>query len=154
MGSRLGIWVGVFFAVEEAVDRMRGAFVKRVYGFRERRREERARRGGMGEVGEMDRGLGLERLGDGTRGPVVWVQRDFMSTVVAALGTAGAFSAWNRLPIETAARTARIGLKAGLGFGILQDLVGLMRGRRLGYVEFVKRNVFGKGEDMTRLAAA
>lgn len=146
MGVRVGGWTGVFFAVEEAVDRLRGAVVKRVYGFRERRREEKMRRLWAEEdVHEEDKGLGLERV-RGIQGPAVWVQRDFMSTVVAALGTAGAFSAWNRLPVETAARTALLGLKVGFGFGVAQDLVGLMRGRRLGYVEFVKRNVFGKGE--------
>lgn len=155
MGVRVGGWTAVFFAVEEAVDRLRGAFVKRVYGFRERRREEKARRLGTwdhmdeGEVGEVDRGLGLERLGGGQKGPVVWVQRDFLSTVVAALGTAGAFSAWNRFPVETAARTALMGLKVGFGFGIAQDLVGLVKGRRLGYVEFIKRNVFGQGETVS-----
>ncbi|KAF1351208.1 hypothetical protein BDV97DRAFT_270330, partial [Delphinella strobiligena] len=98
MGIRVGGWTAVFFAVEEAVDRLRGQF------------------------------------------------RDFLSTIVAALGTAGAFSAWNRFPVETAARTARLGLKVGAGFGLVQDLLGFMRGRRLGYVEFVKRHLFGKGE--------
>lgn len=153
MGVRVGGWTGVFFAVEEAVDRLRGQFVKSVYGFRERRREEKARRTGVweeDEVHELDRVMGLERMGGGNRGPVVWVQRDFLSTVVAALGTAGAFSAWNRFPVETAARTALLGLKVGAGFGLVQDLLGFMRGRRLGYVEFVKRHLFGKGEKLDK----
>ena len=149
MGCRIGGWTGVFFAIEEAVDRSRGALVKRLYGFRERRREEKAKRLGVWdeeEVAEEDKTLGLDRVGGGRRGPPVWVQRDFLSTVVAALGTAGAFSAWNRFPVETAARTALMGLRVGFGFGVAQDVIGLLRGRRLGYVEFVKRNLFGKGE--------
>ncbi|GAM85364.1 hypothetical protein ANO11243_033710 [Dothideomycetidae sp. 11243] len=71
--------------------------------------------------------------------------RDFLSTTVAALSTAGAFSAWNRFPLPTAARTAKMGLKAGLAFGLIQDALGLLRGRKLGYVEFIKRAV-GTGQ--------
>lgn len=71
------------------------------------------------------------------------IPRDFMSTVLAGLGTAGAFSVWNRFPMPTATRIMKMGAKAGLGFGLLQDAVGLMRGRRLGYVEFVKRHTIG-----------
>ncbi|KAF2221261.1 hypothetical protein BDZ85DRAFT_239454 [Elsinoe ampelina] len=76
----------------------------------------------------------------------VWVQRDFLSTTVAALGTAGAFSAWNRFSLPTAARAARMGLKVGLAFGLLQDFLGYFRGRRLGYVEFIKRR-FSRSRD-------
>ncbi|KAG8623825.1 hypothetical protein KVT40_008801 [Elsinoe batatas] len=85
---------------------------------------------------------GLEKV-DFLDGPPVWVQRDFLSTTVAALGTAGAFSAWNRFPLPTAARAARMGLKVGLAFGLLQDFLGYFRGRRLGYVEFIKRRFPG-----------
>ena len=156
MSARIGGWTVVFFAVEEAVDRLRGAVVKRVYGFRERRREEKARRriwdDEEDEVHPVDRDMGLERMGGGRSGPVVWVQRDFLSTVVAALGVAGAFSAWNRFPVETAAKTARMSLKVGFAFGVAQDVLSLLRGRKLGYVESVKRNVFGKA-DRERLVA-
>lgn len=41
------------------------------------------------------------------------------------------------LPIATAARTAKVGLYTGLAFGLLQDLAGLARGRRLAYVDFL-----------------
>lgn len=90
-----------------------------------------------------EREVGLERLED--EGGLLWVQRDFLSTTVAALSTAGAFSAWNRFPLPTAARTAKMGLKAGLAFGLIQDALGLLRGRKLGYVEFIKRAV-GTGQ--------
>ncbi|KAL1304039.1 hypothetical protein AAFC00_000476 [Neodothiora populina] len=139
MGVKVGAWTGVFFAVEEAVDRLRGAVWGGWYGFRERRREEKRR--GLFFDDEDDASLGIEKLGG--EAPGVYVQRDFLSTVVAALGTAGAFSAWNRFPVETSARTALMGLKVGFGFGIAQDVVGLLRGRKLGYVEFVKAHVFG-----------
>ncbi|KAF1990386.1 hypothetical protein K402DRAFT_324837 [Aulographum hederae CBS 113979] len=64
--------------------------------------------------------------------------RDFGSTVAAGLSTAGAFSLWNRFPLITAARTAKMGLLAGLCYGLIQDGVSAMRGNKLGYVEFVK----------------
>ena len=69
--------------------------------------------------------------------------RDCASSMLAGLGTAGIFSARNRFPLPTAARTAKMGAKAGLAFGVLQDGVSLLRGRRVGYVEFVKRYTVG-----------
>lgn len=65
------------------------------------------------------------------------VSKDFLSTVIAGMGTAGAFSLWNRFPLVTAARTAKTGIKVGLAYGLLQDGLGLLRGRRLGYVDWV-----------------
>ncbi|KAF2095432.1 hypothetical protein NA57DRAFT_67850 [Rhizodiscina lignyota] len=64
--------------------------------------------------------------------------KDFVSTVVAGLGTAGAFSVWNRFTVAEAARTAKLGLVVGLGYGLLQDGISLLRGRRLGYVELIR----------------
>lgn len=133
MGVRLGFWGGLFFWTEEGIDRMRGALVRSWAGFQDRRKMERG----------WEREVGLERLED--EGGLLWVQRDFLSTTVAALSTAGAFSAWNRFPLPTAARTAKMGLKAGLAFGLIQDALGLLRGRKLGYVEFIKRAV-GTGQ--------
>ncbi len=52
----------------------------------------------------------------------------------------------DRLPILTAARTAKLGLYSGLGFGLLQDLAGLARGRRLAYVDVL----MGRKSDVTR----
>lgn len=37
-----------------------------------------------------------------------------------------------------AARTARLGLLVGFAYGVVQDTVSLLRGRRLGYVDFVQ----------------
>ncbi|KAI9699254.1 MAG: hypothetical protein M1820_007226 [Bogoriella megaspora] len=62
---------------------------------------------------------------------------DALSSVVAGLSTAGAFSLWNRFPMPTAARTAKMGLRFGLGYGILQDVVGVLKGRRVGYIDWI-----------------
>lgn len=66
--------------------------------------------------------------------------KDFLSTVLAALTTSGAFSLWNRFPLRTAARTARLALKIGLVYGLGQDALSLLRGRRLAYVDILRGN--------------
>jgi hypothetical protein len=129
---RYSLWVGVFFFMEEGIDRGRAAGLRawgRVATTSERKiRAER-------ELGEE------QELRDVSKG------RDCVSSLFAGLGTAGLFSAWNRFPLATAARTARLGAKAGLAFGVLQDAVGVARGRRIGYVEFLKGLVGrGRGE--------
>lgn len=114
MAGRQAFWVAVFVGSEEGVDRARGAVSRIWSGLREN-----------------------------DHGEVEGASKDFVSTVFAGLGTAGLFSAWHRFPIPTAARLAKTGAKAGLAFGLLQDAASMMRGRRLGYVDFVKRRVFG-----------
>ncbi|PNY24257.1 Uncharacterized protein TCAP_05813 [Tolypocladium capitatum] len=78
--------------------------------------------------------LGLESTVDRYRG-----SSDMFSTTVATLSVAGAFSLWHRFSLSTAARTARFGLLFGLAYGAVQDVVGLARGRPIGYVELVRR---------------
>jgi len=127
MAGRQAFWVGVFMGSEEGVDRARGAVSRIWSGMREN-----------------------------DHGEVEGASKDFVSTVFAGLGTAGLFSAWHRFPIPTAARLAKTGAKVGLAFGLLQDLTSMMRGRKLGYVDFVKRRVFGspqKGESLTAAPA-
>jgi hypothetical protein len=124
MAGKQAVWVGVFVASEEGVDRARGAVSRIWSGVRE-----------------------------DVNGEVEGASKDFVSTVFAGLGTAGVFSAWNRFPLPTAARVAKMGAKAGLVFGVLQDAVSMMRGRRLGYVEFVKRLVGGRREGSAAPAA-
>ncbi|MCJ1376227.1 hypothetical protein MMC20_007468 [Loxospora ochrophaea] len=63
--------------------------------------------------------------------------QDFLSSVVAGLSVAGGFSAWNRLPLLTAARTAKMGLVSGLAFGLAQDALSVAKGQRLGYFDFI-----------------
>ncbi len=114
MGSKIAFWAGGFFLVEEAVDRLRGT-------------------------------------------------KDFISTVVAGLSISGGFSAWStniidlivshldpladtfvdKFPLPTAGRTIAAGLYGGVAFGLLQDALGLARGRKLQYID----SVTGRGND-------
>ncbi|KAA6415706.1 MAG: hypothetical protein FRX48_00424 [Lasallia pustulata] len=99
--------------------------------------------GGIKEAFKMGGKLGfwaagffvVEEAVDEVRGG----RRDFLSTVVAGLGVTGGFSAWNRFPLITAARSAKVGLITGLAFGLVQDAVSLAKGRRLAYVDFILR---------------
>ena len=121
MAGKLGVWVGLFVVAEEGIDRGRAGLV-RIY-----------------------RGLRGVRQGDGE----LVGNRDCISTTFAGLGTAGAFSAWNRhVDVPTTVRTAKMGAKVGCIVGICEDLLGLMRGRRIGYVDFIKKSLFGKTEDL------
>ncbi|KAK5109152.1 hypothetical protein LTR62_007514 [Meristemomyces frigidus] len=120
MAGKLALWTGVFMTMEEGVDRARTGVMRRWTGFRGTEDEERTNE----------------------------INRDFVSTLFAGLGTAGAFSAWNRFPIPTAVRTARLGAKYGLMFGLVEDVLSLLKGRRLGYVEFVKKWTFGASTTM------
>lgn len=90
--------------------------------------------------------VGLARLRGG-ESAVERVSRDFLSTGLAGVGTAGAFSLWNRFPISTTARVAKLGLKAGIAYGLLQDVASALRGRRIGYIGFVKQHIFGTTRD-------
>lgn len=54
------------------------------------------------------------------------------------------------LPLDTAARTIRTGLYGGLAFGLAQDALGLARGRRLGYVDFL----LGRSRDTLQMREA
>ncbi|KAK2778811.1 hypothetical protein CKAH01_11585 [Colletotrichum kahawae] len=78
--------------------------------------------------------FGLESTVDRYRGST-----DLISTVLASLTVAGAFSLVNRFSLPTAARTARYGLLFGVVYGGMQDIVGFARGRPIGYVEFLRK---------------
>jgi hypothetical protein len=106
----------------------------------------------VGSEEGVDRARGaVSRIWSGMRendhGEVEGASKDFVSTVFAGLGTAGLFSAWHRFPIPTAARLAKTGAKVGLAFGVLQDLT-------LGYVDFVKKHVFGTSQKAEKHVAA
>lgn len=114
MGAKVSFWTAGFFSIEETFDRYRGT-------------------------------------------------KDFFNTVIASLSIAGGFSLWSmlllplhptasspimsetkltsidRFPITTAARTAKTSLAIGLAYGLAQDAVGAMRGRPLGWVDFIRR---------------
>ena len=55
----------------------------------------------------------------------------------------------DRFPMATAARTAKTGLAIGLAYGLAQDAVGAMRGRRPGYVDFLFGSGRGKEGEVT-----
>ena len=44
----------------------------------------------------------------------------------------------DRLSLAAAARTAKSGFLFGLAYGGVQDLLGIFRGRPIGYVEFIR----------------
>lgn len=45
----------------------------------------------------------------------------------------------DRFPLVTAGRTAKLGLVFGVVYGGVQDLLGLARGRSIGYLETISR---------------
>lgn len=125
MSARLGVWVAAFVYTEEAIDRIRGATARRYIAFRDRR-------------------MGLEHLGvERTSDPMVIVQRDFLSTAVAALAVSGAYSTWNRFSQPAFARMAMLGLKVGVAYGLVGDMLSLLRGNKLGYIETIKNGLLG-----------
>jgi len=87
----------------------------------------------------------LEAAADHHRG--YGEHQDFLSTTLAGVATAGAFSAWHRFPAATTVRTGMLGFKIGLALGLLEDMLGLLRGRKLAYVEYSKRILLGRKEE-------
>ena len=112
-GFYLAGWASLFFLVEESMDVFRGTW--------------RAGRSltEMEGVSELD----LRSVEKGVQG-----SRDFMSSMVAGMVTGGLWSAWNKFNVVTAARTIRLGLFAGLGYGVAQDALAWTRGKTGGVV--------------------
>lgn len=44
----------------------------------------------------------------------------------------------DNFPLPTTARTLKLGFMVGLGYGLLQDAITLLKGRPVGYVELIK----------------
>ncbi|KAF1978863.1 hypothetical protein BU23DRAFT_189426 [Bimuria novae-zelandiae CBS 107.79] len=107
-GFYLAAWASIFFIVEESIDVFRGTW--------------RAGRSltEMEGVSELD----MKKVDTG-----VQRSRDFLSSTVAGMVTGGVWSAWNKFPVVTAARTIRLGLVAGLGYGLAQDALTWARGK-------------------------
>jgi len=99
-GALVAAWSSIFFVVEESLDVFRGTW--------------RAGRT-MGEMEGVDE-LSLVGLDRG-----VGRSRDFWSSAGAGMVTGGLWSAWHQFPVSTAARTIRMGLLVGLGYGVTQD---------------------------------
>ncbi|PGG97924.1 hypothetical protein AJ79_09037 [Helicocarpus griseus UAMH5409] len=66
-------------------------------------------------------------------------RRDFLSTVTAGLTFSGLFSMISRHDVYTAARTAKLGLKASLAYGLIQDVFATLKGSRPDYIDFLFR---------------
>ncbi|RAH41418.1 uncharacterized protein BO95DRAFT_456597 [Aspergillus brunneoviolaceus CBS 621.78] len=73
-------------------------------------------------------------------------QRDFLSTVVAGLSFSGIYSLLARHDVFTAARTAKLGLKLGLTYGLLQDGLAYLKGNPPAYVRFIMGKPQSKAE--------
>ncbi|KAI1347495.1 hypothetical protein F5Y01DRAFT_243224 [Xylaria sp. FL0043] len=67
--------------------------------------------------------------------------QDFISTVMASLAVAGGFSLWNRFSPAETARTAKKGLIFGLVYGGIQDVISLAKGRPVGYITFIRKQI-------------
>ena len=107
-GGYVAAWASVFFLVEESLDVFRGTW-----------RAGRTLRD-MEGVDELD----LPRVDRAVAG-----SRDFVSSAMAGMVTGGCWSVWHQFPLTTAARTIRMGLLAGLAFGLGQDALMWARGR-------------------------
>ena len=120
-GVWLASWTAVFFIVEESMDVFRGTW--------------RAGR----SLSEMQ---GVSELEVGTMDRCVQGSRDFLSSGVAGMVTGGLWSAWNCFPMVTAARTIRIGLLAGSGYGLGQDFLAWARGKSGGIVNVAESWIY------------
>ncbi|KAI0433848.1 hypothetical protein F5Y09DRAFT_31005 [Xylaria sp. FL1042] len=67
--------------------------------------------------------------------------QDLFSTVMASLAVAGGFSLWNRFSPAETARTAKKGLIFGLVYGGIQDVISLAKGRPVGYITFIRKQI-------------
>jgi len=112
-GAYLVVWANIFFIIEESMDVFRGTW-RAGRTFNE-----------MEGVSELD----IERVDKG-----IEKSRDFLSSAGAGMVTGGLWSAWNQFPFVTAARTIRMGLFAGLAYGVGQDALSWARGRSRDFV--------------------
>ncbi|KAL2022111.1 hypothetical protein VTK56DRAFT_6155 [Thermocarpiscus australiensis] len=87
----------------------------------------------------------IEQMFDTYRGTA-----DLLNTVTSCVTVAGGFSLWNRFSMPMAARTTKAALVAGFVYGGLQDLVGLARGRPIGYVDWIKRRIGSAQQEQPR----
>lgn len=112
-GAYLSLWSGIFFVIEESLDVFRGTW--------------RAGR----TFSEME---GVSELEVKRMDKEIECSRDYLSSTVAGMVTGGLWSVANKFPMVTAARTIRLGLVAGLGYGVAQDALTWARGKTGGVV--------------------
>ncbi|KAK0631319.1 hypothetical protein B0T14DRAFT_532139 [Immersiella caudata] len=80
--------------------------------------------------------LGIEHMFDTYRGTA-----DVLNTLTSCVTVAGGFSLWNRFSLPMAARTTKTAVVIGLLYGGVQDALGALRGRPIGYIDCVKRKL-------------
>lgn len=68
-------------------------------------------------------------------------QRDALDTMLAALMTAGLYTRWHRMDVFATSNMARMAVKYGLLYGLLQDAVSTVRGEKPAYVSWLTRKV-------------
>lgn len=66
-------------------------------------------------------------------------QRDALDTTLAALMTAGLYTRWHRMDVFATTNMARMAVKYGLFYGLLQDAVSTLRGERPAYLSWLAR---------------
>ncbi|OQO14986.1 hypothetical protein B0A48_00368 [Cryoendolithus antarcticus] len=132
MGGRLALWTGLFAGMEQGIDRFRSVAYRTFLA--QPSVEPLPPRGSPAREIERRRRITERREREAERER----SNDFLSTTFAGLGTAGVFSLVNGFPLPTFRRIAMMGVKAGFAFGLLQDAVSMARGRRLGYVEWIR----------------
>ncbi|KAK3309341.1 uncharacterized protein B0T15DRAFT_386193 [Chaetomium strumarium] len=87
----------------------------------------------------------IEQMFDSYRGTA-----DFLNTVTSCVTVAGGFSLWNRFSLPMTARTTKAALVAGMVYGGLQDLLGIARGRPIGYVDWVKQRLGSPRQEQSK----
>ncbi len=88
--------------------------------------------------------VGSEEVIDQLRGRGSDKHRDVASTVCAGMATAGIYNWKNQWDLLTSARMAKTALKISLVYGLSQDLLSTLRGRRPAYVDWLMRHVLGR----------
>ena len=71
-------------------------------------------------------------------------QRDFVNTTTAALTTAGVYSRWHNLDVFATTKLARVGLKYGLAYGLVQDVMSTVTGEAPRYISWARRIITGR----------
>jgi hypothetical protein len=88
--------------------------------------------------------VGSEEVIDQLRGGGDDRQRDFAGTVCAGMAVAGLYSWKNGADLFTSARLAKIALKVSLLYGLTQDALSTLRGRRPAYMDWLLTHVLGQ----------
>jgi hypothetical protein len=117
---KFALWTTLFFVLEEGIDRGRTKIVRDLLEWK------------RNEIIEHD-----------NEAIILESQRDALSSAFAGLGSAGIFSVYNRFPLPTMSRTMKMGAKAGFAFGLFQDGLSLLKGRRIGYIEAIRYHILG-----------